>query len=159
MLALLAFIVSGCGEPRRHGDNDGQPVAFHVRVEPAFMSTMADRSAHPSVALGASSGRGIGLAVGVTMADTDVYLLGDDRPGKEQVFRQRLLWGNNDFTIPLKPGRTLSLTIEATGARQGWESIGTLTIPDPLVGKIGILLDEGGTNWTAEIRPPDRSKR
>ncbi len=157
VLALAALVLSGCGEPRRHGDVDGQPVAFQVRLEPAFLATMVDHSARSGVMVG--SGPGGGIALGVAVADTEVYLLGDDRPRKERVFRQKLVWGNNDFAIPLKPGRTLSLTVEATGSRQGWDAIGTLTVPDPLGGKIGIRLDERGTTWTAEIKPPDRSKR
>jgi hypothetical protein len=149
-LIVFALVLSACGQPRRFGDDGGVPVTFNVRLERGFVSDMKNRQARPSVGAGVGVGSGghssFGTGVGVTFTSTIVYLLGGDVPGSGQVFRKELEWGANTFQVPLRPGRSLTLTVQVQGAREGWESIGQITAPEQPGSTVHVtLLDAGGT--------------
>jgi hypothetical protein len=133
-LAVLVLVgTSACGAKRAEGDAGGRPVAFHVTLERAFVSTM-ERRVSTGVGVGtgiSSSGAShMGVGLGVGFSSTQVYLLGGSGSGSASAFRKPLSWGTTDFTVPLTPGRQLTLTVQCEGGRQGWESLGTITIPE-----------------------------
>jgi hypothetical protein len=147
--AILALPCTSCGQPRRYGDSGGVPVAFDVHLDRAFVRGMRNRQGRPSVGAGASFGSGgyssFGTGVGLSFSATDVYLLGGDGIAEGQVFRQELRWGDNAFTVPLAPGRTITLTIRVEGGREGWESIGSYIIPLGERPQVVIRLDGNGS--------------
>ena len=156
--ALVALcLLAGCGEKRRYGDDGGTSVAFRVTLDRAFVSEMANRQGRVGVGVGAgvSSGGGssIGTGVGLSFSSTTVYLVGGDGPGQGQVFRHELQWGENAFAVPLKPGRTLHLTIQVEGGRQGWEALGQVEIPSAPQPQVQALLNAGGPKLSVSPAP------
>src|SRR4051812_14085707 len=104
LLALLAaaccVVLGGCGQARRFGDQGGQPAAFEVALDRAFISGMYNRQGSPHVGIGTGwssrGGLGVGTGVGLSFSATSVSLLGSEGPGgSEVVFRQELKWGDN----------------------------------------------------------------
>ena len=148
--ALLAL--DGCGEARRYGDEGGVPVTVQVHLERAFVNGMRNRQGQVGVGVGAgfSSGGGsaIGTGIGLSFSSTTVYLLGGDAVGEANVFRQELKWGDNTFSVPLKPGRTIQLAIQAQGGREGWEGVGSAVIPDGPNPGVTIVAGEAGGKTT-----------
>jgi hypothetical protein len=147
-LAIALGLLSACGAKRRFGDEGGAPVAFHVVLDRAFVSEMRNRQGRVGVGVGAgmSSGGGtsIGTGLGLSFSATTVSLVGGDGPGEGQVFRKDLEWGDNDFTVPLAPGRTLHLTVQVHGGREGWEAIGSVVVPRGADPRITATLAESG---------------
>jgi hypothetical protein len=156
LLACAIVLLSACGEPRRFGDNGGLPVTVTAQVDRGFFSSMENRQGRPSagagVGFGSGGATGVGVGVGFSFSSTQVYLLGGDSVGQGNVFRQEVKWGENSFTVPLAPGRTLHLTIQAEGGRRGWEAIGVVTVPaqDP---KLAIVIDANGAKVTVTPAP------
>jgi hypothetical protein len=157
-LALLAL--DGCGEARRYGDEGGVPVTFQVHLDRAFVNGMRNRQGAVGVGVGAgfSSGGGsaFGTGVGLSFSSTTVFLLGGDGVGEAGVFRQELKWGDNTFSVPLKPGHTVQFAIQAQGGREGWEGVGSAVIPDgPNPGVTIVAGDAGGKTTVATgVAPP-----
>jgi hypothetical protein len=56
-------------------------------------------------------------------------------------FRYPVSRGTTEFMVPLRPGRPLALTIQVFGDWEGWEHLGTLTLPDPLMEGTTVALD------------------
>ena len=161
-LFVALALLTACGEPRRFGDEGGVPVAITAHVDRAYFNAMENRQGRPSAGAGVGFGSGgmtgVGVGVGFTFSSTQVYLLGGDQVGQGNVFRQEVKWGENSFSVPLSPGRTIHLTVQAEGGRRGWEALGPVTIPasDP---RIAIQLDGNGgkvtvTPATAPAAPP-----
>ena len=155
---FFLLLMAGCGEPRRFGDTDGTPTAFSVSLDRAFVNGFENRQGRPSVGAGVgfSSGGGSysGAGVGFTFSTTQVYLLGGDNIGQGEVFRQELKWGENSFSVPLKPGRTLHLTVMAEGGRRGWEGVGSLVAPQDTAPAVHIELGaQGGKITTTPAQP------
>lgn len=152
--ATVALLLSSCGKPRRFGDEGGAPTAFTVRLDRAFVNGMKNRQARPSIGAGAAFGSGghssFGTGVGLTFSSTVVHLLGGDAPGSGNVFAKELEWGDNSFQVPLTPGRSLTLSVQAAGGREGWESVGTVTAPTEAGSVIHLDLTENG--GTATVR-------
>ncbi len=148
MLIATVVLLAGCGPTRRYGDDQGIPVAFAVQLDRAFVRAMENRQWRPSVGAGASYGSdghsSHGVGVGLSFSSTQVYLLGGEGPAESQVFRQELGWGDNAFTVPLAPGRVLHLTVMARGGREGWEAIGSITVPKAIDPRVRITLDSRG---------------
>jgi hypothetical protein len=163
LAAAAVLVLAGCGEPRRYGDADGTPTAFTVNLDRAFINGFENRQARPSVGAGVgfSSGGGSysGVGVGLTFSTTQVYLLGGESVGQGEVFRQELKWGENHFSVPLTPGRTLHLTVMAEGGRRGWEGIGSLVVPQAAEPAATIVLGaEGGKVTTTPAPAPAPAK-
>jgi len=154
---LIALCCAGCGSKRRFGDDGGTPVAFHVVMDRAFVSGMKNRQGRVGVGVGAgvSSGGGtsLGTGVGLSFSATTVYLVGGDGPGQSQVFRKELEWGDNDFSVPLTPGRALHLTIQVQGGRDGWEGIGSVEIPRAPQPRVEAVLNAAGPTLRATPAP------
>ena len=140
--------VSGCGASRVEGDADGVLVPFAVQVDEAFFSRMADHRTSvgtgAGVGFGSGGSTGLGLGFGLGFHATTVYLLGGEHPGEAGSFRRKLSWGENHFVIPLRAGRTVNLTVQAEGGRQGWESVGVLTVAVPAADQVDLKLDRNG---------------
>lgn len=160
LMAVVAatLFIAGCGEPRRYGDAGGTPTAFTVSLDRAFVNGFENRQARPSVGggVGFSSGGGSysGVGVGLSFSSTQVYLLGGESVGHGEVFRQELKWGDNRFSVPLTPGRTLHLTVAAEGGRRGWEAIGTLVVPHDAAPAAHIVLNAEGGKVATTPAPP-----
>jgi len=145
-LALVALVA--CATPRRFGDPEGLPITFTVTVERAFFENMHNHQWSPSVGagvgLGSGGGSGAGLGVGLGFAGTSIYLIGGDAAGQADVFRKELKWGDNTFTVPLRPGRTMVLGVQAEGGRVGWESLGSVTVPAASDVRVTVVMDANG---------------
>ena len=155
LLALSAILclAVGCGAKRRYGDEGGTPVTMRVTLDRAFVSDMKNRQGRVGVGVGAgmSSGGGssIGTGVGLSFSSTTVYLVGGDGPGQGQVFRKEIEWGESSFSVPLTPGRTLHLTVQVEGGRQGWEAIGSVEIPRAPAPTVDVVLGAAGPKLSA----------
>ncbi len=154
ILPLIALcLVVGCGKKRRFGDEGGTPVTMRVTLDRAFVSDMKNRQGRVGVGVGAgmSSGGGtsLGTGVGLSFSATTVYLVGGDGPGQGQVFRKEIEWGESSFSVPLTPGRTLHLTVQVEGGRQGWEAIGSVEIPRTPSPMVDVVLGASGPKLTA----------
>jgi hypothetical protein len=149
LLSLLVLSAAGCASTRRFGDADGTPVSFTVHVERAFFDTMSNHQGQPSVGAGAGfshgGSSGLGLGLGFGFSATSVFLLGGDEIGQAHVFRKEVKWGDQTFTVPLLPGRSLFLGVQAEGGRQGWESVGHVTIPTGPDPQVRIVLNVDGS--------------
>lgn len=156
LVVAAVLILAACGEPRRFGDAGGVPVTVSATIERPFFTSMQNRQGRPSAGAGVGMSSGgwssVGVGVGFQFSSTQVYLLGGDAIGQGNVFRKEVKWGENTFTVPLTPGRTLHLTVQAEGGRRGWEAIGTLTVPaqDPA---ITLVLDGNGAKITVTPTP------
>jgi hypothetical protein len=154
VLALVALACASCGQPRRYGDEGGVPVAFQVAVDKAFFSSMRNHQVGGVVGAGGSwspgygAGFGTGVGVGITFTTTSVYILGGEGVGQADVFRQEVKWGDNHFTVPLKPGHVINLSVHAEGGRQGWEVLGPITVPAGADPRLSIALGADGPKVT-----------
>ena len=160
----MLMLLSGCGEPRRFGDVDGVPVTINASIDRAFFKNMENRQGRPSAGVGAGFSSGghssVGVGVGLSFSSTQVFLVGGDAVGQKNVFRKEMKWGQNSFTVPLTPGRTLHLTAVAEGGRRGWEALGPVTIPLTAADKapaVEVVLDENGAKITASEQPAPES--
>jgi len=153
--AIACLCAASCSDTRREGDADGVPVVFTVQAESAFFSWMTDRrtSTVTGVGVGTSGMRsGVGLGVGVGFTGTEIYLLGHEQANRPFLFRRRLSYGDNTFTIPLRPGRTLVLTAQAEGGREGSETVGEIVIPTTAAPTVRVSLTKDGAK--VETGPP-----
>lgn len=158
-LALAVLLLAGCASSRRYGDPGGIPVAFEVHVERAFFDNMSNHQWSTGVGAGAGfsnhGSTGLGLGLGLGFSTTSVYLIGGEGAGEAGVFRKQVSWGDNHFTVPLAPGRSLVLGVQAEGGRQGWESLGSVAIPSGPDPHVRIVLDAGGGKViTDPAKPP-----
>lgn len=131
-LALLALCLCavGCGS-RRYGDPDGTPVTFDVQLDREFVRSMRNRQGRVRMGMevrGGSGGLRAGPTLGIGFTSTKIHLLAGQHVGSSRLFQQELSWGANRFVVPINQGRTVVFTVEATGARSGWEGAGEVTI-------------------------------
>jgi len=142
----VALLVSGCGESRRNGDPGGEPVSFRIHLERRYVRHMQNQQWTPSgaVAVGSGSNGGPYVSSGLSMSfsATSVYIYGGDKIATADVFVRELKWGDNAFTVPLAPHRQLFLTVKATGGREGYQLVGTVTIPDSPQAAIRLALGD-----------------
>lgn len=146
---LVSLLCASCGESRSEGDADGIPVTFVIHTDQAFFSRMADHRATVSSGVGVGLGSGgmsTGLGLGIGFQGTSAYLLGGPHPGEAGSFRRALDWGETRFTVPLRSGRTVTLTAQAEGGRQGWETVGEFTVGAPAADEVDLVLDADGAH-------------
>jgi hypothetical protein len=160
---LLAAALGGCGPLRHQGDAGGTAMAVQVHLERGFVHGMHSRQWAEKARAEASYGGGYGgghggtptaTGIGVNLATTTVYLLGGDGPGQAQVFLHELHWGYNDFSVPLRPGRQLVLTVEAEGGREGAESLGRISVPSRGQPRLAVILTAAGAQVLVTPLPP-----
>jgi len=154
LCCTIALFLCACGTPRRFGDTAGKPVDVHVTLSRDYVRGLSSRQVRTSVGAGASFGSGgsrsTGVGLGLSFSATTVTLAGGEGPAEGQIFRKTLEWGEQTFTVPLTPGRTLHLTVHASGGYDGWESIGSVVIPAEGDAKIDIVLS--GDSISATVR-------
>ncbi len=153
ILVAIAVTLAACGAKRRYGDEGGTPVAFVVTLDRAFVNGMRNRQGRVGIGAGAGFGSGGhssgGVGLGMSFSATNVDVVGGDGPAQGQVFHRDLEWGENRFSVPLKPGRILHLTVQASGGREGWESVGEVAIP-ATGGTVHLDLGEAGPRLSAD---------
>jgi hypothetical protein len=162
---VLATLIAGCGDQRAVGDPGGVPVEFAVRLESAFLSEYHR---------GGSSYVGFGVGHvhsdpwhhhhpgfhdpwdpwwGGSYADgpygSTPTLLAGDGPSQGQLFRRHLSFGDNRFTIPVRAGRTVTLTFQVDGDYQGWETLGEFVAADRPGQVVTVSLTRDGVKLAA----------
>lgn len=158
VLAGMALVLAGCGEPRQlAGEAGGVPVELTVTLSRNFVRDLKNRSPNaPEVVVYERFGAGFyhphpywhrghrhyhhhGFysdpfwSTGVYVsgpASTTVHLLGGDGPAEGRLFRTELDYGSNRLVVPVKPGRKVVLTVQAYGGLAGWEEVGSFTADD-----------------------------
>lgn len=96
---------------------------------------------------------------------TDLWLLVGDGPAEAQLLRARLVAGTWSWTVPMQPGRTAHVAIQASGGREGWRAVGSFTAAEGVQAVVHLegpqpRLEVGGaavaTPPSAEASPPAR---
>ncbi|MBA3549044.1 MAG: hypothetical protein H0X45_04075 [Planctomycetes bacterium] len=168
----LIIALAGCGQQRAQGDPDGVPVAFTVRVDPAFVADYHRGGAstyvgfhhhhhHHSRYRSDPWHHGwhdpwdswYGGSGYVGSEPTTLVLLGGDGPTQAQVFRKRIAFGDNDFVIPIRAGRSVTLSFQADGGIEGWETLGTVSIGDQPGQVVAVAMTADGVTLTATPPP------
>ncbi len=149
----LVCLLSSCGrQARRNGDVDGQPTTFSVQLERAFVRGMNVRYPRGRVEMGFHSSHhhghhhhhnGMHTDIGLSFASTQVSISAYDPDKHVVLFTRRLRWGNNHFTVPLRPERQLNFELQVSGGYNGSEPIGHAAAA---TGDIAIILDENGSS-------------
>jgi len=160
VLAAVAVTLAGCGAPpRAQGDAGGVPVTFTVEISPDYVAGMSvpapylrpplfvhDLSFHHYGHFGHNGHRhyghrhfgpgsypafwGYGYDPFYDVQPTVVAVLAGDGPGQDQLFRAEVYPRLESFTVPVRAGRQITLTLQVSGSRSGWESLGTFTAAD-----------------------------
>jgi len=145
MTLLAVLMISGCDDEERapQGDVGGVPVTFAVDLQRGYVMEMSseqwDEPApffHPHPYFGgpgpyyhhpAPFGYDDPWFVDEPV---DVRLIAGDGPAEANLFRVPLHHGTNLFTVPVRPGRTVTMTVMVRGGREGWEGVGHFTVSD-----------------------------
>ena len=56
--------------------------------------------------------------------------MGGDGPGQARLLRTELEYGLTIIDLPIHPGRQVTLTVQAYGGYEGWETLGTFIAAD-----------------------------
>lgn len=154
LVVCAVALLTACGEPRRFGDIGGTPTTVRVTLDRAFVSGMQNRQARVGVGVGGTVSSGgyssVGTGIGLSFSSTTVYLVGGENAAEAQIFRKEVKWGESIFTVPLTPGRTLHLTVQVQGGREGWEAIGSVVIPATANPTVTIGLSDAGAHLSAQ---------
>ncbi len=155
-LTLVALIgLGGCGGPYRYqlaGDVNGVPVQIEVTISKHFVSDLRNRGPIGRETVVYSRGFYSGWHGGyghpgycppgyryrydpfwysdvywTGPAPTAIYLLGGDGPSQGRLMRTQLNYGTNIIDVHVRPGRKVTLTVQAYGGIEGWEEIATFT--------------------------------
>lgn len=160
MIAALALVLAGCGGPYHRtakGDADGVPVRLEVEISRDFVRDLRNRGPGGREVVVYNHGFYTGWWGGYGYpgygtcppgyryhydpfwhssvywtgpAPTSVYLLGGDGPSQARLLRTELDYGVNLIDVAVRPGRTVTLTVQAYGGDEGWEVVGTFTAAD-----------------------------
>lgn len=160
LIAVLTLILVGCGGPYHRtakGDSDGVPVRLEVEISREFVRDLPNHGPGGREIVVYNQGFYSGWWGGYGYhgygycppgyryhydpfwysdvywtgpAPTAVYLLGGDGPGQARLLRTELDYGVNLIDVSVRPGRTVTLTIQAYGGYEGWEAVGTFTAAD-----------------------------
>jgi hypothetical protein len=178
LVPVAGLILAGCGETRPQGDPGGVPVAFAVHLESGYLSSMSMTSALPSTGLinphpyyrpyYAPGRRYYNRSYSgpyyyydtdpfwYAPAYTDVYLLAGDGPGQGRLFRVTLDREETTFTVPIRPGHEVTLTVQVHGYRDGWEAVGHFTASGMPSQHVNLALSPEGPQLTESgpVGPP-----
>ena len=146
LILTLLVTLTGCGSSAARGDVDGVAVPFDVLVTRAYANNLASSQARVSAGVGMGFGSHghtrTGLGIGLGFSATTITLRGGSNPGGSDVFRKRIGWGDQQFSVPLRPGRICHLTVVVSGGRNGVDRIGSIEADPNQV--VVITLDETG---------------
>jgi len=81
-----------------------------------------------------------------------VFLLAGNGPVEAECFHRRIHPGHHRFLARVRPGRTITLSIQADGNRNGWKVIGHFTAAGADGGRVHIVLDATGS--VLQVFPP-----
>ena len=153
MLALVAVgcLLVGCGGPyyrQVRGDSDGVPVRIEVKLARQFVRDLRNRGPIGRETVIYSRGFYTGWYGGygrrgycppghryrydpfwysdvywTDPAPTQTYLFGGDGPLQARLLRAELQNGDNIIDINVRPGRQVTLTLQAYGGLEGWEEL------------------------------------
>jgi hypothetical protein len=159
-IALLTLALAGCGGPYHRvarGDTDGVPVRMEVEISRDFVRDLRNRGPGGREVVVYNQGFYTGWWGGyghpgygtcppgyryrydpfwhssvywTGPAPTAVYLLGGDGPSQGRLLRTELDYGLNLIDVPIRSGRSVTLTVQAYGGDEGWEVVGTFTAAD-----------------------------
>jgi hypothetical protein len=144
LVFLFALGLTGCAPRPPAGDEGGVLVSVQVDIDGDYLAAYPRKPVQLSLGLGVGLGGGAsvgGLGIGMAVEGTRAYLIGERGVGMADAFRYPVSRGTTEFMVPLRPGRPLALTIQVFGDREGWEHLGTLTLPDPLMEGTTVALD------------------
>jgi len=160
LISAVAFALGGCGGPYHRtarGDADGVPVRLEVEISRDFVRDLSNRGPGGREVVVYNHGFYTGWWGGYGYhghghcppgyryrydpfwysdvywtgpAPTAVYLLGGDGPGQARLLRTELDYGTNLIDVAVRPGRAVTLTVQAYGGHEGWEAIGTFIAAD-----------------------------
>jgi hypothetical protein len=160
ILAALSLALVGCGGPYHRtakGDIGGVPVRLEVEITRDFVRDLPNRGPGGREYVVYNNGFYSGWWGGYGYpgygycppgyryrydpfwysdvywtgpAPTAVYLLGGDGPGQARLLRTELDYGVNLIDVSIRPGRTVTLTVQAYGGYEGWEALGAFTAAD-----------------------------
>ena len=148
LVFIALLLLAGCGGSRQMGDIGGVPVEFEVQLDRSFVKAMENRQGRLGASAGVSVGSGgtrSGLGFGLSFSSTNVYLYGGNGPGQAGLFKKKLKWGVNQFTIPVNVGRKVVFSVVVSGGRSGWESIGNYTVKQSDNALRIFLVESGGS--------------
>jgi hypothetical protein len=160
LIAAATLALVGCGGPYHRtarGDADGVPVRLEVEISSQFVRDLRNRGPGGREVVAYNHGFYTGWWGGYGYhghgycppgyryhydpfwysdvywtgpAPTAVYLLGGDGPGQARLLRSELDYGINLIDVAVRPGREVTLTVQAYGGYEGWEVIGTFIAAD-----------------------------
>lgn len=160
LILAVTLALVGCGGPYHRtarGDAGGVPVRLEVEISRDFVRDLANRGPGGREVVSYNHGFYTGWWGGYGYhghahcppgyryrydpfwhsnvywtgpAPTAVYLLGGDGPGQARLLRTELDYGLNLIDLAVRPGRTVTLTVQAYGGDEGWEAVGTFTAAD-----------------------------
>ncbi|MBA3686140.1 MAG: hypothetical protein H0W72_13005 [Planctomycetes bacterium] len=81
---------------------------------------------------------------------TSLSLLAGDGPAQAQLFRLRVSESSESFSLPIRAGRRVVVTLQASGGRQGWQVLGEF---DAAPGQI-VRISLDGSGPRLSITPP-----
>jgi hypothetical protein len=159
-MLLGILVLAGCGGPYQRtarGDADGVPVRLEVEITADFVRDLRHRGPTGREVVVYNHGfysawwGGWGYhphrhcppgyryrydpfwysdVYWTGPAPTAVYLLAGDGPGQARLMRTELNYGLNLIDVPVRPGRQVTLTVQAYGGHEGWEEVGRFTAAD-----------------------------
>jgi hypothetical protein len=150
-LGAGALALAGCAE-RGQGNAGGEAVRMQVHLERAFTRHLQNHvwtfGASASGAYGVPMASGVGLSI----TTTTVSHMGGKEPGGAEVFLHDLSWGDQGFTVPLDPGKSLYLSVLVEGGHRGLIVLGKITVPPSQHARVGIRLAGDGARMV--VAPP-----
>ena len=170
LLVATTLILAGCGGPyvrQAPGDADGVAVQIEVQISRDYVRDLRNRGPGGREIVAYNTGfyggwwggyRGYGACppgyrypydpfwtsdvYWTGPAPTAVYLLGGDGPGQGRLMRTELDYGTNLIDVAIRPGRQVTLTLQAYGGYEGWETVGVFTASDKPGQRVVIDLKE-----------------
>ena len=166
-VGFIVLLLTACGDrqpsARINGDADGVPVT---------VTAIFDREALPALAQGAGFTRTVvierdawadpfwpqhhhhhhpwhGRGFAYEPVTTLTLLIGDG-PAEAQALRARLVPGTNTWSVPLRPGRPVVISLQTDGGREGWREIGRFTAAPGL----SVTVHLQGAQPRLETTPP-----
>jgi hypothetical protein len=165
MKALAGFVVAltillggiGCGtrEYAIHGDPDGVPVTLSVTFQASAIPAIASKNGFIRTIIVEREDPFIGprrhldpfpchSGFGTRYQPaTRAVLLAGDGPAQAQLMRVGLEDGANSLAIPIRAGRTVTLTLQTYGGWEGWTQVGKFTVNEQ-ARVVDVAIDQDG---------------
>ena len=137
LLSISVLALVGCGAHTAHFVKEGantSRVTFQVNLDREFIKTISSLSGGQAAML---------ILVG-PFTNNAVLLVASHKSAsvEEVAFRQRLSWGNNNFSANLEKGKSYNLVVVVQGTRSGMKEIGQIVVKDTPEQSIQVQLRE-----------------